>query len=360
MSNLRIITLFLIGTFLILISCSNEVETSSGPTAPGSRDAEWLIPANEVFDGGPGKDGIPAISSAKFVNLGSASYLSDNDLIIGIRFGNEIRAYSHPVLDWHEIVNDNVNDHEFALNYCPLTGSGMAWNRKINGTTTTFGVSGLLYNTNLIPYDRASGSNWSQMKLMSVNGTNKGMTAELYSIVETTWKTWKELYPNSKVISTETQYSRPYGSYPYGDYRTNNSKLIFPISNNDTRLQAKERVLGVLIDDVSRIYPIERFSTAIEVVSDAVNGVDIIVVGSSDNNFAAAFESVLIDGTALTFEAKQNDFPAVMVDNEGTAWDLFGYGLSGPRAGQSLVPTRSFISYWFAWGTFYPDATIHQ
>ena len=87
-----------------------------------------------------------------------------------------------------------------AITYCPLTGTGIGWNRVISGNTTTFGVSGLLFNTNLIPYDRSTDSNWSQMKLECVNGQLLGETIPTFHVVETTWKTWKTMYPNTMVV----------------------------------------------------------------------------------------------------------------------------------------------------------------
>lgn len=50
----------------------------------------------------------------------------------------------------------------------------------------------------------------------------------------------------------------------------------------------------------------------------------------------------------------------IMIDNEGTKWDIFGNGISGPSQGTKLTPTQSFISYWFAWAAFYPNAEIHS
>ena len=196
---------------LFLISgCSNEDSSSLGGAS--SDPSAWLIPVNEVFDGGPGRDGIPSVDKPVFITADDPanSYLLDNDLVVGIKIGNVVRAYPHPILDWHEIINDKIGANALALTYCPLTGSAVAWNRIINGTETTFGVSGLLYNTNLIPYDRLTQSNWSQMKLQCVNGELIGQTPQLFNIVETTWKTWKELYPNTLVVSTNTGFSRPY------------------------------------------------------------------------------------------------------------------------------------------------------
>ena len=129
------ITLFVL-CLLYLNSC--DVLDSS------SVSGEWLIPKDQVFDGGPGRDGIPSVDSPQFTNVNNASYLQDNDLVIGIKIGGTIRAYPHPILDWHEIVNDDINGQKTAITYCPLTGSAIAWKRQGLVSNSTFGVSGLL------------------------------------------------------------------------------------------------------------------------------------------------------------------------------------------------------------------------
>jgi len=145
---------------IVLWTCNNEdpVESKFGSSTPGQSDNTWLISSNEVFDGGPGKDGIPSIDRPNFSEVNSIGYMKVDDLILGLKVGNEIRGYTHPVLDWHEIVNDQVKDHPIAITYCPLTGTGIGWNRKIGNLVITYGVSGLLYRNNLIPYDRQTNS----------------------------------------------------------------------------------------------------------------------------------------------------------------------------------------------------------
>ena len=54
------------------------------------------------------------------------------------------------------------------------------------------------------------------------------------------------------------------------------------------------------------------------------------------------------DGTLLAFSAVDGELPVIMVDNEGTKWDIFGNAVSGPRVGEKLTPARSFTAYWFA------------
>jgi len=256
---------YLIFPFIVLVNDGCK-KNSSGPGGPGgslgSGSDEWLIPRNRVVDGGPGKDGIPALSNPQFVTVSQATYLSDNDLVVGYRKGNDIRAYSHNILNWHEIINDDVTGDKLAVVYCPLTGTATGWNRMLSSGETTFGVSGLVYNTNVIPYDRKTNSNWSQMLLKSVNGSLSGTEVSNFQVIETAWKTWKEMFPNSKVISTSTGFNRNYSSYPYGDYRTNHNSLLFSIEPDDGRIPRKERVLGIIKEGKSKVYRFSSLSTA--------------------------------------------------------------------------------------------------
>ncbi|MEM9673272.1 MAG: DUF3179 domain-containing protein [Cyclobacteriaceae bacterium] len=335
-------------------STSPTTTPTSGPGAnAGANAQEWLIPRSQVFDGGPGKDGIPALENPELISPAQATYLDPQDLVVGFVEGKEAVAYPHKILDWHEIINDKVGATSVAITYCPLTGTGIGWSRMINNVETTFGVSGLLYNTNLIPYDRATDSNWSQMRLDCVNGELKGEEVATLAVVETTWATWQQMYPDTKVVSTNTGFSRNYQRYPYGDYRTNNENIIFPVSNQDDRIPAKDRVLGVLIGGNAKIYPLEVFAGTPRLVLDSHAGKLLAVVGSQEQNFIAAFET-----GEKTLEVVNDALPVVMQDEAGNQYDVFGYAVDGPDAGSRLTPVTSYIGYYFAWQAFYPDAPI--
>jgi len=352
----KIFTLNLCILLLLLISCSDN--SDNGVSDPIDPNASWLIPQSEVFDGGPGKDGIPSIDNPQFTNVPSVDFMDDDELIVTILQGTVSRAYPHKILDWHEIVNDEMGNALIALNYCPLTGTGMAWDRQIDGQETTFGVSGLLYNSNIIPYDRSSDSNWSQMENLCVNGERKGATPEYYTTVEMPYGLFKELYPDGWVMNLETGFERNYATYPYGSYRTN-SQLIFPVNNSDDRFSLKKRVLGVITDSETKAYTFESFSgDAIQVVEDMVGLEEIVVVGSEGLNFMTAFNRTF-NGNTLSFTPLQNQYPAVMIDNEGTSWDALGVGIEGPNRGLRLTPPINYIGYWFAWAAFNPDILVY-
>lgn len=342
---LTIIPLFVLAAF----SCQKE---DNDPIME-----EWLIPTNEIRDGGPGKDGISALTNPAFILANAVNYLADNDLILGFADGEDVRAYPHNILDWHEIVNDDTPNHSLSVIYCPLTGTGIGWDRMINGKKTTFGVSGLLYNSNIIPYDRETDSNWSQLLLQSVNGKLMGTLPKTYNLVETTWGTWKSMYPASRVVSNQTGHNRNYRQYPYGNYKESNN-LIFPVSNSDNRLHPKQRVLGIIISEKAKAYPISKFSGPFSLVNDTFSDKNLVIAGNAESNIMVAFERNLPDGTKLTFHPVHSGLPAILTDNEGTTWDIFGRGINGPRTGQQLQTVPQMMGYWFAFAAFYPDLTI--
>jgi hypothetical protein len=360
-----------IGLAAMLYACGAE-EVPPGSNGPGGNNPGgngngnlkiWNIPQDEVYDGGPGKDGIPALENPLFIEASEAAYLADNDLVMGYKNGNEVRAYPHPILDWHEIINDKVNDHAFAVTYCPLTGTGIGWERVINGWETTFGVSGLLYNSNLIPYDRRSDSHWSQMKLECVNGFLRDSVARTFHLVETTWGTWKAMYPETKVVSTQTGYSRNYNRYPYGDYKTNHNSYLFPYTPIDERLPGKERVHGIIVGRSAKAFRFGSFPDGGGLIQEVYNNAPIVVLTNHDRSYIVSFKRTLEDGTVLNFrkpdEQIRRAHPSVILeDSEGNLWDIFGEAIAGSRTGQRLKPTTSFMGYWFAWGAFYPGIDL--
>ena len=351
----------LLACLLWATSCNDNAANPTpqpGNGTPATNNS-WLIPQEQIFDGGPGKDGIPSIDNPNFISVDQVDFLNDSDLIIGFREASTVRGYPHPILDWHEIVNDDVGNARIAITYCPLTGTATGWNRVIDGTETTFGVSGLLYNTNLIPYDRNTDSNWSQMRLDCVQGALKGTAVDLFQVVETTWATWKELYPDSEVMSTNTGFSRNYRVYPYGDYRTNDNSLIFPVANEDGRLGRKERVLGVQVGAFTKAYQISSFSPSggVEVRQEDLGGEPVVVAGSASENLAVAYKSTL-NGEALTFQPGDLSTGVLMTDQNGNEYDVFGYATAGPAKGAQLGRVKSYIGFWFAWAAFFPNLAL--
>lgn len=364
-SGIKLLTVCSALVMIVLAGCQGQSQTTE--VDPEHSDtmkeykyyADWSVNTEYVLQGcSGGYDCIRSIDHPKFTSVQETSGLLDDDLVVGMRIGNEIKCYPHRILDWHEMVNDKMADKKYTINYCPLTGSAMAWNRVINGKETTFGVSGLLYNSNVIPYDRESGSHWSQMKQQCVNGEFYKQKIDYFPICETSWKTWKLLYPESEVLSFDTGYQRDYGEYPYADYRENEDVFFDTEYDNDTLFQ-KERLYGIIQKDEAKCYRMQNFRNGIRIVNDSVFGKNVVLIGSEQDNFIVAFENDL-NGKKLSLKPLTGKAPSIAIDTEGNTFDIFGKCTEGPLKGQQLNSVDGFIAYWFAWAAFYPEVNLYN
>ena len=328
------------------------------------------FPFREVVSGGPPKDGIPALNNPTFVGALGVNYLSENDLVLGVVINGEARAYPHNIGWWHEIVNDVVGDHPISVTFCPLTGTGLVFDAEDeNGGQFELGVSGLLFNNNLIMYDRRDDTSlYPQIYFTGVQGPRTGESLKLLPVVETTWATWKRLHPDTRVIAGNTGWSRDYTRYPYGGYRTNDDAFLFglnpslPSNLNDfaSAYGAKDGVLGVRLNGQAMAYSFADMG-AQAVVNHQVGGVDIAVVWDQANYLAIPYARYA-NGQTLSFDLElSSGFPFNLRDREtGTLWDIKGTAVEGPLAGAQLTQVPAHNSFWFAWVTFWQDTGVWQ
>ncbi len=205
-----------------------------------------LIPPSQIYSGGPDKDGIPSLDNPEFVKVPDADFIKDEDRVLGITINGVSKAYPVKILNWHEIVNDSIREVFFAITYCPLCGSGVAFDSSIDGQVLSFGVSGLLYNSDVLLYDRETESLWSQLLSKAVTGKYRGESLKMLPVKHTTWADWKYLHPATLVLSKNTGYKRSYSRNPYSGYEQS-QHLYFPVFNKaPKKYHPKERVLGLV------------------------------------------------------------------------------------------------------------------
>ncbi|MEX2463434.1 MAG: DUF3179 domain-containing protein [Balneolaceae bacterium] len=337
---------------LFAVSC-DSVSTSSETDNKDSDGNSWLIPESQIFVGA-GRDEIPSIDNPSFKPVNEITFLDEDELILGIKIDGVIKGYPHQILNYHEIINDRIADTPIAITFCPLTGSGMAWDRVVNGRETTFGVSGLIHKNNLIAYDRATDNFWSQMLEMSVNGSLQSEKTNSYTIVEMNWSAWKKAFPKSMVLSGETGFDRNYRVYPYGrDYNQKNDFLLFPVHLEDDRLERKTLLHGIFYETNLHVFPIEYFPEEFKILNRNISGNEVVIAGSSKDEMAVSYSRVADDGNVLLFFESEKELPILMKDNEGNEWDLFGECVSGERKGEKLNRLPSYNAYWFAWVDFF-------
>lgn len=275
-----------------------------------------LIPKEEIHHGGPPRDGIPSLDSPAFITVDEAEFLSDDDRVLGIVKDGIAKAYPIRILDWHEIVNDEFNSAPVVISYCPLCGTGMAFDANVGGEARSFGVSGLLYNSDVLLYDRESESLWSQIIRKSVSGPLKGQMLEQIPMAHTTWQDWREHNPGTLVLSDETGHSRDYSRSPYSGYEVSN-RIWFPVKNQSQRYHPKELVVGLNLEGKTKAYPFAELSKSTARISDQLGDTDLEV----------EFDAVNRTGRIL--------------DKDGNE-----------------IPTT--IAFWFAWYAFFPDTEVYE
>ncbi len=346
----RVVLILVFG--FALAACDED----EGLITPGGAD-DCSIPTNLLVSGGVPQDGIPALTDPQFVVPDEATYLSDDSRVIGVRMGDEMLAIPHNILWHHEIVNLNREGMQLAVTYCPLTGSSLAFDRSVVGGAE-FGVSGLLFQNNLVMYDRnADQSLWPQMNREAGCGVRNESPIPMHSVVEMEWEGWRTLYPNTKVISANTGFSRNYqrSGYPYGNYEgLDNETLLFQMPIDDRR-PPKERVLGIPLNN-GIAFPFGALDTApYNVVTAQSGGREIVVFWDRSRRSAMAY-SPEVAGSRLDFEVRENG-----IFDRGTSsqWQVDGQSSTGPLAGTRLEPiAEAYVAFWFAWAAFHRDTQL--
>jgi len=271
-----------------------------------------IIPLDEIIGGGPVKDGIPALTNPKFINPDTVTDVPEDSLGILVQGGDEVKFYPYTVLVWHEIVNDTFGDIPIAITFCPLCGSAIAFERTVGDEIYEFGVSGKLWQSNLLMYDRTTESLWSQIEGRAVVGDLIETELTVYPSQLLSFSDAKNAYPNMQVLSSDTGYTRNYGFYPYGNYE-DNEDLIFPVNNLDLSLPAKTLMYASVINDEAVAFHREKLLDAKTAVLETKSGT-ITAKVSEDN------EITITDENAKTYPGYVTMWFSWANHNDGVVW----------------------------------------
>lgn len=357
LSLILIIPAINVNSVSIVIPVANTDNINTASISKIEKEENSIVPLDQIVSGGPPPDGIPSIDNPKFVSVREADkYLEDSELVLALNINGDVRAYPLQILVWHEIVNDKVGGIPVAVTYCPLCFTNQVFNRTTDdGQILEFGTSGKLYNSNLVMYDRASKSLWSQAMAQGIVGKFAGVKLERIPFDVAYWKDLKRLYPNSKVLSIDTGSARPYGADPYGDYYTNGD-VLFPVSNKDDRLGLKEIVIGFENDGQYKAYKLQEIETK-NVINDQVNGKPIALF--SLHPFMVRAYDPVVDGQVLEFSYNTKD--QNFIDTQtGSLWNFEGKAINGQMKGKQLTRLPFDEGFWFEWIAFHPKTELYQ
>jgi hypothetical protein len=334
------------------------------------------VPKSEL-QRGAAKDAIPAIVDPVFApdwsglsmevrgrtgpEYTARPRLSAEDQVIGVVRGGEARAYPLKVLNWHEVVNDSLGG-PLLVTYCPLCGSALTARRTVDDEATVFGVSGYLFRNDLVMYDRATESLWSQVAATAIRGQKAGTTLELVPSTLTTWGEWRDAHAGTVVLRPPPESGtvasgsgvREYTKNPYTGYDDSRRIGIGGDSFEDDRLHPKTTVIGVGNGGESVAYPQPAVQDG-SVVNDAVGGLPVVVAATGDGTLVAYERRV--DGERLRFErADENHLRA-----GGSRWRLAtGRAVDGSFEGTTLRQANDASPmFFFAWKDFHPETAVY-
>ncbi len=333
--------------------------------------AKRSVELDEIISGGPGKDGIPALVEPKFVSIAEAGkWLDAKEPVISLVIDGEARAYPLQILIWHEIINDNFNGVPVAVTFCPLCYSAIAFDRRLDGKTYNFGVSGMLRHSDMIMFDRETESWWQQITGEAIVGDLTGKELKQIPAQIVGFKQFAEAFPKGSVVSRNTGYNRDYGRNPYVGYdEIGKSPFLFR-SETDKRLPPMEKIVVVEIDGVSKAYP-RSITRKMRVINHKIKSQNIVVFHNDGANSAldagkisdskdigatGVFDSE-IDGKILNFDFADG----VFIDKEtNSKWNVFGQAIDGKLKGKQLKPIKHGDYFAFAWLTFRPKTEIYK
>ena len=400
-----------------------SAQAESTMQAIGVDTTKAAIPLEEVSSGGPPPQGIPALGfsgdragaagpspAPEYVTQGvAAAWLGAEEPVIAVSLGGESRAYPLQLLTWHEIVNDTLGGVPVAVTFCPLCNSALAFDRRVPlsetalgalraltpelvttdpgeafrrayesqtadadlaaGLEVTFGVSGLLYNSNLLMFDSESRTLWSQLVGEGAVGALTGTALLRYPAQIVSFAEFRQAFPDASVLSRETGFSRNYGTNPYVGYdRADTPPFLFS-GETDGRLPPKARVVTLERRGEAAAYPFDVLAN-VGVVNDEVGGeplaffwqpgtrsaLDTGAIAEGEDVGAVGVFSRTLDGVTLTFVRDG----AVFKDREtGSSWNLLGQAVAGELRGEQLTPIPHDNTLWFAWAAFRPGTRIY-
>lgn len=316
--SLTALGMFAAAAVIALAACSDTAAARFG-----NRDAfldqfdtrNLQVAPDTLLRGGPEKDGIPALRNPAVARSSDAGFLDLDDRVVGVQIGGVSRAYPIRLLNWHEVVNDDLGGVPIAVVYCPLCDSASVIDRRMDGTVLEFGVSGLLHNSNVVLYDRTYQALWSQIGFRALSGPHAGRPLKHLPFTLTTFQDWRKTNPDSTVVTFDTGHPRNYSGNPYAAY-FQRDEIMFPLTRRlDKRLPAKARVLGVQAGAHTRAYPIEKILAAQR--------------GRVEDT---------LGGARLVFKAMENGGVSVL---------------------EAPEDARIVHTFWFAWAAFHPDTELY-
>ena len=271
------------------------------------------------------KDAIPPVYEPTFEPVEAYPYEPDDDVIV-VEIDGEVRGYPIRYLTYHEIVDDELGGVPIAVTWCPLCGSVLVFDRRVDGQTLTFGVSGKLDDDTLVMYDHETGSEWKQSLSEGIAGEHEGTRLDVLPSSVTTYERFREDHPDAAVLEA------PGGASETASETDEPAQVDYSENNFDDYFESDGFGLAAHRGDgpgVEREFPLDWLDPKTVVVGLEHDG-DAVGLPRPEVEAAGGVVSVTVGGAAAVVVATAHGTHAF--HDPGYDWEATRGGFRGDGA----------------------------
>jgi hypothetical protein len=131
--------------------------------------------------------------------------LNPKAFVIGVRLDGAIKAYPFTHLNKEPVVNDTVANTPVVVAFRERNATGLVFNRRVAEHVLTFVPAASGAGEPLTMRDEQTGSVWSGVEGIALEGSLKGKRLEQIPATYAFWFAWKDYYPTTAVYGEENQ-----------------------------------------------------------------------------------------------------------------------------------------------------------
>ena len=122
--------------------------------------------------------------------------LPRKELVMGMVVSGQAKAYPFGLISEQTVINDHFAGEEVVVTFEPISESGAAFDRRLNGRTLTFEPAGEREGVALMR-DLETGSLWQVLTGQAVDGPLFGQRLERLPSHYSFWFAWSDFHPKT-------------------------------------------------------------------------------------------------------------------------------------------------------------------
>lgn len=246
---------------------------------------------------------MPAVNNPESILVSEATFLADEDLVLGVVRDKQARAYplanlSHPEL---AVVNDQLGDEKLTITWNAVNRTAAVFDVSSSEIPLTFQPGPNRWLTDLNFRDSSTESWWSQILGSCVYGQLRSVQLRAIPTLVCSWRQWKKAYPESQVARFDKRVDD-----------ATSLKTSFVIDN-----PRKDRVFILRDGGNFLLLPFEELFQN-RVIHTRLGDQDLVVFYDDGADSAVAYRAAL-GSTSLRFEWRGLLF---VVENTDSIWNI--------------------------------------